>query len=234
MTDTSFGSLSTIGRAWRAEEGRLRALGDQNAAQPKFPVCLLTFLTFLLCKMGEALARRGFSIAIFAAQQNTALRNDAALRGVDTAMNDVHGHYLEDMSVGMTAVYTRTVTEADIVLFSGISGDANPVHLDQEFAKATMFKGRIAHGMLTASFISTVLGTKLPGPGCIYISQNLKFKAPVRIGDTVKARVTVTAVDQERGRITVATVCHVGDTQVIDGEAQLLVPRRPAIPQAAE
>jgi 3-hydroxybutyryl-CoA dehydratase len=149
-------------------------------------------------------------------------------------MSDVHGHYLEDMSVGMTAVYTRTVTEADIVLFSGISGDANPVHLDQEFAESTMFKGRIAHGMLTASFISTVLGTKLPGPGCIYISQNLKFKAPVRIGDTVKARVTVTAVDQERGRITVATVCHVGETQVIDGEAQLLVPRRPAIPQAAE
>jgi 3-hydroxybutyryl-CoA dehydratase len=149
-------------------------------------------------------------------------------------MDDIHGYYLEDMSVGMTAVFTRTVTEADIVLFSGISGDVNPVHLDQKFAENTMFKGRIAHGMLTASFISTVLGTKLPGPGCVYISQNLKFKAPVRIGDTVKARVTVTAVDNERGRITVATVCHVGDTQVIDGEAQLLVPRRPAIPQAAE
>jgi 3-hydroxybutyryl-CoA dehydratase len=148
-------------------------------------------------------------------------------------MEVTHGHYLEEMHVGMTATYARTVTEADIVLFCGISGDVNPVHLDQEFAKQTMFKGRIAHGMLTASFISTVLGTKLPGPGCIYISQNLKFKAPVRIGDTVKARVTVTAVDQERGRITVATVCHVGDTQVIDGEAQLLVPRRPVL-QAAE
>jgi 3-hydroxybutyryl-CoA dehydratase len=148
-------------------------------------------------------------------------------------MEVTHGHYLEDMTVGMTATYARTVTEADIVLFCGISGDVNPVHLDQEFAKQTMFKGRIAHGMLTASFISTVLGTKLPGPGCIYISQNLKFKAPVRIGDTVKARVTVTAIDQERGRITVATVCHVGDTQVIDGEAQLLVPRRPVL-QAAE
>ncbi|MGE0120507.1 MAG: MaoC family dehydratase [Dongiaceae bacterium] len=149
-------------------------------------------------------------------------------------MDEVHGHYIEDMSVGMTAVYARTVTEADIVLFSGISGDVNPVHLDQEFAKNTMFKGRIAHGMLTASFISTVLGTKLPGPGCIYISQNLKFKAPVRIGDTVKARVTVTAIDKERGRITVSTVCHVGETQVIDGEAQLMVPRRPVLPQAAE
>lgn len=149
-------------------------------------------------------------------------------------MSEVHGYYLEDMTEGMTAVYTRTVTEADIVLFCGISGDVNPVHLDQEFAKTTMFKGRIAHGMLTASFISTVLGTKLPGPGCIYISQNLKFKAPVRIGDTVKARVTVSAVDRERGRVAVSTVCHVGDIQVIDGEAQLLVPRRPVLQQAAE
>jgi 3-hydroxybutyryl-CoA dehydratase len=148
-------------------------------------------------------------------------------------MSELHGHYLEDMSVGMTEVYTRTVTEADIVLFCGISGDSNPVHLDHEFAKTTMFKGRIAHGMLTASFISTVLGTKLPGPGCVYISQNLRFKAPVRIGDTVKARVTVTAVDRDRARITVATVCHVGDTQVIDGEATLMVMRRPVL-QAAE
>ena len=149
-------------------------------------------------------------------------------------MDDVHGLYLEDVALGMTAVYSRTVTEADIVLFSGVSGDVNPVHMDQEFAKQTMFKGRIAHGMLTASFISTVLGTKLPGPGCVYISQNLKFKAPVRIGDTVKARVTVTGVDQARGRITVSTVCYVGDVLVIDGDAQLMVPRRPASQEAAE
>ncbi|MGH6933662.1 MAG: MaoC family dehydratase [Dongiaceae bacterium] len=148
-------------------------------------------------------------------------------------MSELHGHYLEDMSVGMTEVYTRTVTEADIVLFCGISGDSNPVHLDHEFAKTTMCKGRVAHGMLTASYISTVLGTKLPGPGCVYISQNLRFKAPVRIGDTVKARVTVTAIDNERGRIAVSTVCHVGETQVIDGEATLLVSRRPVL-QAAE
>jgi 3-hydroxybutyryl-CoA dehydratase len=149
-------------------------------------------------------------------------------------MHELHGHYLEDMSVGMTEIYSRTVTETDIVLFCGISGDSNPVHLDEQFAKNTMFKGRIAHGMLTASFISTVLGTKLPGPGCIYISQNLKFKAPVRIGETVRARVTVAAVDQDRGRITVSTVCHVGDTQVIDGEAVLMVPRRASLAQAAE
>jgi len=149
-------------------------------------------------------------------------------------MKDVHGHYLEDMSVGMTAVYTRTVTEADIVLFCGISGDTNPVHLDHEFAKNTIFKGRIAHGMLTASFISTVLGTKLPGPGCIYVSQSLKFRAPVHIGQTVTARVTVRKVDSVRGRVTVETVCYVEDVLVIDGEAELSVPRRPAVPQAAE
>ena len=149
-------------------------------------------------------------------------------------MNDVHGLYLEDVTLGMTAVYSRTVTEADIVLFSGVSGDVNPVHMDQEFAKQTMFKGRIAHGMLTASFISTVLGTKLPGPGCVYISQNLKFKAPVRISDTVKARVTVTGIDKVRGRITVATTCYVGDVLVIDGDAQLMVPRRTVTQEAAE
>jgi 3-hydroxybutyryl-CoA dehydratase len=149
-------------------------------------------------------------------------------------MEETHGYYLEDLSTGMTAAYAKTVTDADVVLFAGITGDSNPVHLDQEFAKKTLFEGRIAHGMLTASFISTVLGTKLPGPGCIYVSQNLKFKAPVRIGDTVRARVTITAINQERGRVTVETVCCVGDTVVIEGEAELLVPRRPVQMVAAE
>ncbi|WP_119462190.1 MaoC family dehydratase [Rhodospirillaceae bacterium SYSU D60014] len=149
-------------------------------------------------------------------------------------MEELHGYYLEDLSVGMTATYAKTVTDADVVLFAGITGDSNPVHLDQEFAKQTMFEGRIAHGMLTASFISTVLGTKLPGPGCIYVSQNLNFKAPVRIGDTVRARVTVTAVDEKRGRLVVETVCRVGDVVVIEGEAKLLVPRRPVQKVAAE
>jgi len=148
-------------------------------------------------------------------------------------MQELHGFYLEDLAPGMTALYAKTVTDADVVLFAGISGDVNPVHLNQEFADRTMFRGRIAHGMLTASFISTVIGTKLPGPGCIYVSQNLKFKAPVRVGDTVNARVTVTSVDEVRGRIAVETTCTVGNTVVIAGEAVLMVPRRPA-PQAAE
>jgi 3-hydroxybutyryl-CoA dehydratase len=141
---------------------------------------------------------------------------------------ELRGKYVDELSEGMSAIFTKTVTEADIVLFAGISGDTNPVHLDEEFAKTTMFKGRVAHGMLTAGFISAVLGAKLPGPGSIYLSQSLKFKAPVRIGDTVRARVTVTTLDKEKGRCAFATTAHVGDTLVVEGEAQILVPKRPA------
>ena len=141
-------------------------------------------------------------------------------------MEEKHGLFLEDMEVGMTAVYAKTVTEADIVMFAGISGDTNPVHLDAHFADQTVFKGRIAHGMLSASFISTVLGTRLPGPGCIYLSQSLKFRAPVKAGDTVTARVTVKHVNADNKRVTVDTVCTVSDSVVIDGEALLLVSRR--------
>ena len=141
-------------------------------------------------------------------------------------MEEKHGLFLEDMTVGMTAVYAKTVTDADIVMFAGISGDTNPVHLDAHFASQTVFKGRVAHGMLSASFISAVLGTRLPGPGCIYLSQNLKFRAPVKAGETVTARVTVKDVNPDNKRVVFDTVCTVGDTVVIDGEALLLVSRR--------
>ncbi|MDX2103258.1 MAG: MaoC family dehydratase [Alphaproteobacteria bacterium] len=136
------------------------------------------------------------------------------------------GLFFEDLSEGQSASYAKTVSEADIVLFAGVSGDTNPVHLDQSYAETTMFKSRIAHGMLSAGFISTVLGTKLPGPGAIYLSQSLKFKAPVRIGDTVVATATVTGLDAAKKRATLATVCKVGDTVVIDGEAVVMVPSR--------
>jgi 3-hydroxybutyryl-CoA dehydratase len=148
-------------------------------------------------------------------------------------MEKTYGYYLEDLEPGMSATYAKTVTDADVVLFAGISGDSNPVHIDNEFAQSTMFKGRIAHGMLTASFISTVLGTRLPGPGCVYVSQNLRFRAPVRIGDTVRTRVVVTSVDKERGRVALETTCSVGETVVITGDALLAVARRPVV-QAAE
>lgn len=144
-------------------------------------------------------------------------------------MNDadeLHGFFFEDLHVGQTAVVARTLTEADIVLFAGISGDTNPVHINQEFAAGTMFSGRIAHGMLTASFISTVIGTKLPGPGSIYLSQSLRFKAPVRVGDTLWARATVTELVPEKRRASLATTVTVRDKIVLEGEAVVMVPQR--------
>lgn len=133
---------------------------------------------------------------------------------------------IEEIQPGQSASWQRTVTDDDIRRFAALSGDDNPVHLDEAFAAKTRFKGRIAHGMLAASFISTVVGTKLPGYGCIYISQNLRFRAPVRIGDTVETTATVAEVDREKKRVRMETVCKVGDTVVVDGEAVLLVPSR--------
>ena len=145
---------------------------------------------------------------------------------VRTFREDLGGYCLEDLSVGMSARYARTVTEADIVLFAGVSGDCNPVHMNEIYASSTIFKGRIVHGMLSASFLSTAIASKLPGPGSIYLSQNLKFRAPVRIGDTVEARVTVTDIIAEKCRVALKTTCSVGDTVVIDGDALVMVPTR--------
>ncbi len=136
----------------------------------------------------------------------------------------LNGYYFEELEVGDSAVFAKTVTEADIAAFAGVSGDFNPVHVNEEFAKTTMFKGRIAHGMLSAAFISTVFGMKMPGPGCIYVSQLLKFKAPVKIGDTVVAKVEVTGKVPEKKFVTFKTTCTVADKVVVDGEATLMVP----------
>ncbi len=141
-------------------------------------------------------------------------------------MSGQNGMFIEDLEEGQSASFSKTITDADIVLFAAVSGDTNPVHLDAEFAAGTMFKERIAHGMLSASLISTVLGTKLPGPGAIYMSQTLKFKAPVKIGDTVTATGTVSAVNREKRRATIACVCTVGGKAVIEGEAMVMVPSR--------
>jgi 3-hydroxybutyryl-CoA dehydratase len=134
-------------------------------------------------------------------------------------VNELNGYDIEDLAVGMSASFAKTITEADIILFAGASGDNNAVHINDEFAKSTAFGGRIAHGMLTASVISAAVANRLPGPGAVYISQQLYFRAPVRPGDTVHARVTVREVIQERSRVVLETVCKVGDTVVIDGEA---------------
>ncbi|MCU0944273.1 MAG: MaoC family dehydratase [Rubritepida sp.] len=136
------------------------------------------------------------------------------------------GIAFEDLSVGQAARFAKTITEADILMFAAVSGDTNPVHLDAEAAAASMFKERIAHGMLSAGLISAVLGTKLPGPGTVYLAQNLKFRAPVKIGDTVTAVVEVTALDAAKRRATLSTTCLVGGKPVIEGEAVVMVPAR--------
>jgi len=139
--------------------------------------------------------------------------------------SEIYLYNFEDLKLGQTAAISRTVSEADILAFAGVSGDMNPVHLDEEFAVSTMFKSRIAHGMLSVSYISTVLGTKLPGPGAIYLSQSVRFKAPVHIGDTVVTRATVTALEPDKRHVTLSTVCMVGDTKVTTGEAHIMLPK---------
>ena len=138
--------------------------------------------------------------------------------------------YFEELSIGQSAEIIRVVTQDDIAAFAEVSGDRNAVHLDPEYAAKSSFKGVVAHGMLSASFISGVLGTKLPGEGTIYISQNLRFLAPVRPGDAVATRVTVTEMKEtprSRGEVICLTTSRVGDVMVIEGEATVLVPKLP-------
>ena len=137
-------------------------------------------------------------------------------------MNDQYGHDIEDLHVGMSASFAKTVTEADIVLFAGVSGDNNAVHTNEEFARTTPFGGRIAHGFLTASVISAAVANRLPGPGTVYLGQQLRFRAPVRPGDTVHATVTVKSIDLSKARAVLDTVCHVDGKVVIDGEATVM------------
>ncbi len=141
-------------------------------------------------------------------------------------MNAQNGYDIEDLQPGMSAHLAKTVTDSDIVLFAGVTTDTNPVHLDEEFAKTTAFGGRIAHGMLSVGFISAVLGTRLPGPGTIYLGQTLKFKAPVRPGDTVTATVTVKEIIPEKKRVILETVCTVHGKPVIEGEATMMCTSR--------
>lgn len=138
------------------------------------------------------------------------------------------GRFFEDLVVGDTAEMTFPVTEDVIVKFAEVSGDDNPVHLDEAFAATTPFGTRIAHGMLSAGFISAVVGTKLPGYGAIYLSQSLRFRRPVKIGDEVTVRATVTALDAGKGRATIETLCTVDGKPVVEGEALVMPPRKGA------
>jgi 3-hydroxybutyryl-CoA dehydratase len=144
-----------------------------------------------------------------------------------TFAEDDIGYTIDKLEVGMSRSYAKTVTEADILMFAAASGDMNAVHLNQEFAEHTTFHGRIAHGLLTAGIVSACIGNKLPGLGTIYLSQSLRFKAPVHPGETVRAIVTVKSIDVAKNRVVLDTVCQVHGNTVLEGEATVLAPRRP-------
>lgn len=142
--------------------------------------------------------------------------------------------FFEDLSVGMTERLEKTIASSDVVGFAQLTGDRNPIHLSEHFAAKTPFGTRVAHGLYTASLISAVLGTRLPGPGAVYISQTLNFRAPVRIGDTVTVTVKVAELIAGKSRARLTCVCAVGDEVVLDGEALVKVPsqakgKRPVI-----
>lgn len=131
---------------------------------------------------------------------------------------------IEDIEIGMVSTRMKRITDRDIAMFAEVSTDRNPVHLDEDYAQNTLFQGRIAHGMLTASLISAVIGEDLPGHGTVYLSQSLRFMAPVRPGDDLTAQVKVTAIDHARRRVTLETLCSVGNTVVLKGEALVMAP----------
>ena len=140
----------------------------------------------------------------------------------------MQGLFFDELTVGQSAEMTREVTADVITAFADVSGDENPVHLDAAYAKGTVFGERIAHGMLSGAYISAVIGTQLPGPGTIYVSQALRFRRPVKIGDVVTARATITELDPAKGRVTIATVCEANGKAVVEGEAVVMAPKRPA------
>ena len=140
-------------------------------------------------------------------------------------MPNVPNARIDELAAGMSAEHAKTVTETDVALFAGITGDFNPVHVDAEVAAKSMFGGRIAHGMLSAGLVSAVIAMKLPGPGTIYLSQSLRFTKPVRIGDTVTARVEVAEVLAAKKRVRLATSCRNQRGEVVlDGEAMVMIP----------
>ena len=136
------------------------------------------------------------------------------------------GKSIEEMAMGEKARFSKTITETDVVNYAGVTGDFNPAHINEEYANDTMFEGRIAHGMLGAGLISTVLGTKLPGAGAIYVKQELEFRAPVKLSDTITAEVEVIEKNEEKNRVVMKTTCtNQKDKAVIKGQATLMPPK---------
>ena len=143
------------------------------------------------------------------------------------------GKKIEDLKIGDAAEFSKTISETDIYLYAGLSGDFNPAHVDEAYAQKTFFKTRIAHGLIAAGLISAILGTRLPGPGTVYIKQELNFLAPVRIGDTISARVEVIEILQKQKRVRLKTTCSNQKGKVVlDGEALVSPPRGPSIENA--
>ncbi|MBX4264180.1 MaoC family dehydratase [Clostridium estertheticum] len=136
------------------------------------------------------------------------------------------GFTMKELNIGEKGSFEKTISESDVYLYAGITGDLNPAHINQREAETTMFKGRIAHGMLIAGFVSAVLGTKLPGPGTIYLGQELRFTAPVRFGDTIKAEVEVKEKFDEKNIVKLSTICTNQDgVVVLKGIATVMPPR---------
>jgi 3-hydroxybutyryl-CoA dehydratase len=150
----------------------------------------------------------------------------AAPASADASFLVLRTLYFEDLSVGQTESFSKTVSSSDVVGFAEVTGDRNPIHLSEHFAAQTTFGTRIAHGLYTASLISALLGTRLPGPGAVYISQTLNFRAPVRIGDTVSVSVTVAELLPKKFRARLLCACQVSENVVLDGEALVRVPSR--------
>ena len=141
-------------------------------------------------------------------------------------MSEAAQVFIEDMREGMRAALEKTFTEDDVLAFAALTGDNNPAHVDADFAASSVFGRQVVHGMFTASLISAVLGTKLPGRGAIYVSQTIQFRKPVFIGDTVRAEVEISAIDARRKRVTLATRCLVAGKPVLRGEAVVIAPSR--------
>ena len=141
----------------------------------------------------------------------------------DNVYKKLHGYFVEDLSVGQSESLLKKITEKDIKTFSILTGDTNPVHVNDDFAKKTIFKKKIAHGFLSASLISTVIATKLPGPGSIYLSQTLKFLSPVFIDDEVVTKITIKSIDLLKKRVILTTESFILEKKIITGEALVLV-----------
>jgi len=143
---------------------------------------------------------------------------------MNDAFETLHGYYIEDLEIGMSASVTKTFTEQDVAMYAQLSTDDNPLHMNDEFAAQTRAGGRVMHGMIPASLVSAIIGTRLPGPGCLWMAQEMRFRAPVRIGEAVCARAELQDIEREKQRIRLETICTVGETAVLDGIALVWVP----------